>query len=281
MLNADQIEGFHEDGFLLGDRIFDDDQVEELRRELDRVIAERSEKPDLSRSRATHIRNLGGDPEAPVWQTINVWQASDAFRAVTFHPTIVEEVAQLLNAEELRVWHDQVQYKPSGIGGPTGWHQDSPAWPNIAPKTAQVSSWVALDDVDESNGCMSMIPGSHKWGVCRDFLSRMRSQMRSFRDLPESFENRELRAVLRPVRKGSVHYHHALTVHGSHHNSSGRKRRAIANHYMTENTVYDETGGHLMKPFVTVAHGEKLVGDVFPLVWKKENAKGCVRVIER
>ena len=281
MLNADQIQEFHENGFLLGDRIFDDDQVEELRKELDRVIAERPEKPDLSRSRATHIRNLGGDPEAPVWQIINIWQASSSFRAVTFHPTIVEEVAQLLNAEELRVWHDQVQYKPSGIGGPTGWHQDSPSWPNIAPKTTQISSWVALDDVDESNGCMGMIPGSHRWGVCRDFLSRMRSQMRSFHDLPESYENRELRVLLRPVRKGCVHYHHALTVHGSHHNASGRKRRAIANHYMTENTVYDETGGHLMKPFVTVAHGEKLVGDVFPLVWKKENAKGCVRVMER
>ena len=38
---------------------------------------------------------------------------------------------------------------------------------------------------------------------------------------------------------------------------------------MTEKTVYDETGGHIMKPFVTVNHGEKFVGEIFPLVWQK------------
>lgn len=271
MLGNVQIQEFHENGFLLGERIFDDDQVEKLRGELERVITESPEKPDLSLSKATHIRNLKGNPEAPVWQIINIWQTSDVFRAVTFHPTIVEEVAQLLDAEELRLWHDQVQYKPSEIGGPTGWHQDSPAWPNIVPKTTQVSSWVALDDVDESNGCMSMLPGSHKWGVCGDFLSRIRCQMKSFHDLPNLYKNQELRAVLRPVRAGFVHYHHALTIHGSHENISGRKRRAIANHYMTQDTVYDETGDHCMKPFVTVSHGEKLAGAVFPLVWKKDD----------
>ena len=270
MLNVDQIQDFQKDGFLLGDRILDDDQVEELREELDRVIAEGPEEPDLSQSKATRIANLGGNPDTPVWQIVNMWQASETFRDLTFHPVIVEEVAQLLNAEELRVWHDQVQYKPSGVGGITGWHQDSPAWPNIAPKTTQISSWVALDDVDESNGCMSMIQGSHKWGVCGHFLHQIRSQMTSFQDVPKSFENQELHVVLRPVKKGYVHYHHALTVHGSHQNTSDRKRRAIANHYMTENTVYDETGGHLMKPFVTVSHGDKLVGDVFPLVWQKD-----------
>ena len=269
MLNADQIQDFQRNGFLLGDRILDDNQVGELREELGRVVAEGPEEPDLSRSKATRIRV--GNPNAPVWQIVNMWQASGAFRALTFHPIIVEEVAQLLDAEELRVWHDQVRFKPPEIGGITGWHQDSPAWPNIAPKPTQVSSWVALDDIDESNGCMSMIQGSHKWGVCGHFLRQMRSEMKSFQDVPESFEGQELHVVLRPVKKGYVHYHHALTVHGSHQNTSGRERRAIANHYMTENTVYDETGGHLMKPFVTVAHGEKLVGDVFPLVWQKND----------
>ena len=67
-----------------------------------------------------------------------------------------------------------------------------------------------------------------------------------------------------------VHYHHALTWHGSHANSSTQKRRAIAVHYMTEETVYDETRDHVMKPFVeNVAHNEKLEGKSFPLAWSK------------
>lgn len=39
------------------------------------------------------------------------------------------------------------------------WHQDAPYWPIVAPMT-EVTAWVALDDADEDNGCMSMVPGS-------------------------------------------------------------------------------------------------------------------------
>lgn len=262
MLNPERVAAFHRDGFVLGDQVLSDGEVEELRQELDRVI---DNYQDDTKPQPVRIANLGGDEQAPVWQIVNMWQASQPFRLLTHHPKIVAEVAQLLSAQELRVWHDQVQYKPSGTGGITGWHQDSPAWPNIAPKTTQISSWVALDDVDESNGCMSMVVGSHKWGVVRGVFPHGRH----FDQMPDEFEGIKLEVRLCPVKKGYVHYHHALTWHGSHANDSGRKRRAIANHYMTEKTVYDETGGHIMKPFVTVNHGEKLVGEIFPLVWQK------------
>jgi hypothetical protein len=39
---------------------------------------------------------------------------------------------------------------------------------------------------------------------------------------------------------------------------------------MTEETVYDQAGGHVMKPYVTVDHGDKLTGEVFPLVWESD-----------
>jgi phytanoyl-CoA hydroxylase len=70
-----------------------------------------------------------------------------------------------------------------------------------------------------------------------------------------------------PVKKGEVHFHHSLTWHGSHANTSGRPRRAIALHFMTDETRYVAAGQHCMKPFVEVADGEKLRGKHFPLVW--------------
>jgi phytanoyl-CoA hydroxylase len=75
-----------------------------------------------------------------------------------------------------------------------------------------------------------------------------------------------------PVRKGEVHYHHALAWHGSPANTSGRHRRAIALHYMTEETRYVASGDHLMKRFVEVADGEVLQGAHFPLVWERAEA---------
>ena len=167
-----------------------------------------------------------------------------------------------MSATELRVWHDQIQYKPPQVGGVNGWHQDSPLWGILMPKTSQVSAWVALDDVDESNGCMRMVRGSYHWGSQMPFLR----EVGDIHKMPDRFEDNRLEVELCPVPKGHVHYHHALTWHGSHNNMSDGPRRAIAVHYMTSETIYDESGNHLMKPFVTVNDGDKLAGDRFPLV---------------
>jgi ectoine hydroxylase-related dioxygenase (phytanoyl-CoA dioxygenase family) len=206
-------------------------------------------------------RNLVED-EHPVWQIVNIWQASPPFKQLMSHPKITKGIAQLTGATELRIWHDQIQYKPATTGGVNMWHQDAPLWPIIAPMT-EVTAWVALDDADESNGCMSMIPGSHLWGNHTDFLR----DLPSYEAMPDEFEGHALDVVRCPVKKGEVHFHHALTWHGSHANTSGRPRRAIALHYMTQDTRYVASGNHVMKPYVEVADGDVLQGEYFPQVY--------------
>jgi phytanoyl-CoA hydroxylase len=261
MLTKEQVAEFRANGCLKASRVVNDEQVEAMRRDLARVM-EQHKNPDVPQP--VSISNW--NPEAPVWQVVNIWEASDAFRELLSNPAVVEEVAQLTDAKQLRVWHDQIQYKPAGDGGVNMWHQDWPYWPNIAPMTEQVSAWVALDDIDESNGCMSMVLGSNHFGNTIEFLHTLKD----FKGMPATYNGKKLDVVLRPVKKGEVHYHHGLTWHGSHANTSGRPRRAIAVHYMTEKTVYVESGGHLMKPFVEVADGAMLQGEHFPLVWDKK-----------
>lgn len=259
MLSSEKVEFFKVNGFVKGSRVLSDDQVEELRGELARVI----EHADTLERKPVHIVNLSGKADAPVWQIVNIWEASDAFSALVHNKTITEEVAQLTGAAELRLWHDQIQYKPKAIGGVNMWHQDSPYWPNIGPLTAQVTAWVALDDADEANGCMSMVPESYHWGKQIDFLHTLPD----YHSMPSEFEGRTVKVQLTPVAKGEVHFHHALTWHGSGANTSGRPRRAIALHYMTQDTVYIAAGNHVMKRFVEVSDGAKLEGAHFPQVY--------------
>lgn len=259
MLSDQQINTFQRDGFLAGSVILSDERIEELRAELDRVITEQDR---ANVAQPVRIRNLGGVEETAVWQVVNIWEGSTAFREHLGEPQIVEEIAQLTGAEQLRVWHDQIQYKPAFHGGVNGWHQDAPLWPPIEPMT-QVTAWVALDEVDESNGSMRMVPGSHRWGDRMAWLRTVDSL-----ELPSSFEGHDVAVSFRPVRKGAVHYHHCLTWHASHANSSDRPRRAIAVHYMTGDTRFVAgAGAHIMRQFVTVADGEVLEGEHFPLVY--------------
>ena len=261
MLAQDQIERFYEDGFLLGSRVLDDRQVDQLLRELHRVI---EDKDDLSKPQPVQIRNLSRESHLPVWQIVNIWQASIAYRQLIHQSVIVEEVAQLTGAAELRIWHDQIQYKPAEVGGVNMWHQDAPYWPILTPDV-QVTAWVALDDVVPDNGCMSMVVGSHKWGDQAEFIHTFEG----FDGLPTQFKDQPITSRLCPVSKGHVHYHHSLTWHASHHNTSSQPRRAIALHYMPDSTRYNAAGDHAMKMFVTLTDGKKMQGDAFPRVWPK------------
>lgn len=264
MLTEKQIAEFKANGFLNRGNVLNDDQVETLRAEIGRVIAEK-DRSDIPQP--VLVRNLSRDDKAPVWQIVNIWEASQPFKTLLAQPQIVESIAQLTDATGLRIWHDQVQYKPPEIGGVNMWHQDAPYWPIIAPMT-EVTAWVALDDADESNGCMSMIPGSHLWGNAIDFLH----SLESYEAMPNNYQGHAVKVVRCPVKKGEVHFHHALTWHGSHANTSGRPRRAIALHYMTQDTRYVASGKHVMQQFVEVADGALMQGEHFPLVYQQGKA---------
>lgn len=259
MLSAQQIEDFKQNGFVNGGKILSDDEVEALRSEIARVIDQR-DRDDVTQP--VLLRNLAGDENAPVWQIVNIWQASPAFAKLVCHPQIATGIAQLTDASELRIFHDQVQYKPAQKGGVNMWHQDAPYWPILAPMT-EVSAWVALDDVDVDNGCMSMVPGSHLWGNNIDFLHTLEN----YDAMPDTYDDHEIQVVPCPVKKGEVHFHHALTWHGSHANTSARPRRAVALHYMTGDTRFVASGEHVMKPFVEAEDGERVVGKPFTRVY--------------
>ncbi|RAP77092.1 phytanoyl-CoA dioxygenase family protein [Paenibacillus montanisoli] len=276
MLSQAQIAEFENNGFLKGGVVLSDDEVEELREELDKVMnGESVKKPVLNRNLLesdSPYDNMKMIASEKVVQIVNIWLASDRFLQHAAHPVICEEIAQLTHSNSLRIWHDQIQYKPPITGGPTAWHQDHPLWPIIQPSDL-VSAWVALDDAVIENGCMWMVPGSHKWGNHQRYLSSTK-EFKPFHKRPEMLPNNAVvEAVPFEIKKGQVGYHHCLTWHGSPHNRSEMKRRAIAVHYMPGHTRYEPIGEHVMLSYVNVQPGELLVGDHFPEVYRKHGVQ--------
>jgi len=233
-----------------------------------RVIAERD---DRSKPQPVLCHNMGGSAATPIWQIVNIWMASTPFRDLVLGETVGPLVAQLMpTANELRIWHDQIQYKPATSGGALAWHQDSPYWGILTPKDQQVTAWIALDDVDVDNGCMKMVPRSQHWGNAIDWLHTIKN----FDDMEQvkEFEGHAVEVKACPVARGEIHFHHSLTWHGSGPNQSGRPRRAIALHFVTDQSRYLANKTHVMRPYVTVNDGEVLKGNAFPLVWSRETA---------
>jgi ectoine hydroxylase-related dioxygenase (phytanoyl-CoA dioxygenase family) len=262
-MNPELAERFWRDGFVLGPQVLSEDEVAELQEETLRVIADRDVE---SKAQPVSCHNMTGDPDRVVWQIVDIFLASQPFRKLVHHPVIAEDIATLSRGNVVRLWHDQIQYKPAAVGGSNHWHQDAPYWPPLTPKDEQVTAWVALDDADEENGCMVMVPGSHKWGVHVRWLE----SLEGIEGMPSEFGGAGIAVRSCPVKKGQVHYHHSLTWHGSGKNLSGRPRRAIALHYMTDRTRYAACeGDHPMSPFIQSPIGAPVAGSVFPQVWPK------------
>lgn len=122
-----------------------------------------------------------------------------------------------------------VFYKPPRDSGYVSWHQDSvySGW-HLTPS---VSAWVALTSSRPSNGCMRVIPGSHKQGVLDHTNERDESNLlyRGERVVAVD-ESRAVDVVLRP---GEMSLHHSNIVHGSNPNASDEPRIGFIVRFVT------------------------------------------------
>lgn len=265
MLTDEQVAFFNANGYVTTHApILSGSDVQLLRDALAEVIAGTS--PDCPHL----LRNMAGgelDSDKVVVQIVNIWQAHPAFRAHISHAAIVDMVLQLMSTETLRVWHDQIQYKPPSTGSSTKWHQDFPAWPVLNPADL-VTAWVALDDATLANGCLQFVPGSHLWGDNHVGLATNADFSPEY-DLRQLPLRAKVDVVPVEVPKGAVSFHHCAIWHASAPNPSDRHRRAIAVHYMPGSTRYVAAGNHIMDSEIKVRDGEILEGDHFPVIYPR------------
>jgi ectoine hydroxylase-related dioxygenase (phytanoyl-CoA dioxygenase family) len=186
------------------------------------------------------------------------------------NPTIGAISGLLHGVDEVRLWHDQLLYKPSGgeQTGNVGWHQDFGYWrasrdPNLTTAT------IAVTDQTPENGVISAVPGSHKRGPLNasDFFNQNLDEMQS---KIEAETGAKMTTVPMSMKAGQVGFHHCLTIHGSCANRSGAARRSIAVHQMCGVSYRSLKGKHMNTEIVELKEGDPFVSDYFPLLWKKK-----------
>ena len=91
----------------------------------------------------------------------NMRMQSGGFKDFCLNSGIGRIVADLVDSKTTSLVFDQMFVKEVGTKTRTGWHTDQPYWPISGPVT---TTWIALDHVDDENGTLEFIPGSHHWG---------------------------------------------------------------------------------------------------------------------
>lgn len=267
VLDADQVAAFERDGFLLGVPVLTDAQLTALDHELDELMVPGHAGEEHFYE---YHSNEAEDPDAVLFHALGAWRVRPAFHDVLWSPALRMAAYQLLGAPP-RFFHDQLFVKPARHGGVVAWHQDYAYWTWTRPM-AHLTCWMALDDVDESNGCVRYVAGSHRWGLLdrpalggdMEALARTLSPERA-----AALDS----ATPVTLRRGEASFHHPLLVHGSHANRSDRRRRATLVNLIADGVRSNMTEEHFpgTTRYPRVPAGEAMGGPYYPLLLDEDD----------
>lgn len=221
-LTADDRAEFAERGFIKVDRITSDEEVEWLGDVYDALFGKET-VAYVVRDVMTRIDQQRGD------------RVSQIIRPETYLPQLKETcfwknsqrlASELLGltGEPMDGWGHMVRKAPRDTER-LPYHQDEAFWdPNFNYQSLGV--WMPLDEATVESGCMSLVPGSHRYGIQPHQLGQGDPAV-TYIELVDQAQP----AVWHPIPKGGASFHHCRTIHGSGPNVSDRPRRAYINEW--------------------------------------------------
>jgi ectoine hydroxylase len=153
-LSKEQLEQFDREGYLFFPSLFTPQEIATLNAAV----------PELySRREAYNVRERGSDA---VRTNFAAHMYSEPFARLGRHPRMIEPVEDLFG-EQLYMHQFKINGKMAFEGDVWQWHQDYGTWMNddLMPTERAMNVAIFLDDVNEFNGPLMFIPGSHKKGV--------------------------------------------------------------------------------------------------------------------
>ncbi|MET0508157.1 MAG: phytanoyl-CoA dioxygenase family protein [Burkholderiaceae bacterium] len=227
-LTADEITQYREAGYLVPKLRLSSGQLAAMRTALDELIA-RNPTGRPEKLVSAHVVAPDGGPNA------EGVRGHPAFMELARDPAILDRVADLIGPDIL-LWGCHVFCKPAGDGLETPWHQDGHYWP-IRP-LATCTVWVALDPSTKENGCLRVIPGSHRDKVTYGHLREDREDLvLTQRTAPDSFDAET--AVDIELEPGQMSMHDVFMIHGANVNDSPLRRTGVALRYMPGTSVLE------------------------------------------
>lgn len=264
-LSKEQVEFFKEYGYLSDIKFLDEEQVQQLNKQLADIMD--PEHPGHHLYYEFHS-NESADPNSVLFHALGAWRITDGFHDVLWNPAFVMAASQLLGNRAVRFWHDQLFCKPAKHGGVVAWHQDYSYWTRTGP-IQHLTCWIALDDSTVENGCLYYIPKSHNWGLLDK--PELAGDMNGIMNYLTDQQKAEFKPVPIELKAGYGTFHHPLLVHGSYENKSNRSRRAFVLNVFADGTT-SNSNDEMLQGVPRISKGNKMEGKFFPLLFDPAKA---------
>jgi ectoine hydroxylase-related dioxygenase (phytanoyl-CoA dioxygenase family) len=180
---------------------------------------------------------------------LNLHMTHPEVLALCRYPKAVAVARALLDCQDVSVFTSRVLCKMPGTGKEVPWHQDSHYWPLVPPGESKIrpvvaSLWLALDNVDEENGAMEVLPFEAQPETrnrnCTEFVENAGGNTDGFNNFNLSIRAEAINAngaKLCCLKRGDTEWHSAWMCHRSGPNKSNRRRMAWIVRYVPTGTI--------------------------------------------
>src|SRR5574337_886960 len=219
-LSSQDIERYHDQGFLSIPRITTHDEVIGIRGLYDRLFEQRV---GWDRGDLFDFAGLDEPGSTPtVLQLLSPSRYEPSLEATTFRKNAHAIARQLLGPSAELVF-EHAMLKPAGIGGETPWHQDEAFYPRFT-NYRSVTFWLPLQPVDQFNGCLEFIPGSNNGPLLQHRSIHNDKRISGLEAIGVDDRNK----VICPLGEGDATVHGYRTLHHAAPNRTDGPRRAYA-----------------------------------------------------
>jgi ectoine hydroxylase-related dioxygenase (phytanoyl-CoA dioxygenase family) len=234
-LTALEKRAYAEDGFFLRNAAFAEHEIEDLRDAVECCAARASEAAAGGRTYQidgnVYCEASGATIQfehAPGTKTVRVIEPfhhlDERIDRLIDAPRLVDPIRGLLGETEVSLFTDKLNLKRPGEGSRFRWHQDSPYWAHFHPDVERLPNvMLGLDDATERNGCLRLIPASHRHGILPGLEGEGR--LGPLFTNPAHFDESLQLPIALSV--GSLLFFSPSVVHGSGPNDSTEPRRAL------------------------------------------------------
>ncbi|VFV25310.1 Hypothetical predicted protein [Lynx pardinus] len=178
----------------------------------------------------------------------NFHQDEELFRYCTL-PEILKYV-ECFTGPNIMVVHTMMINKPPDSGKKTTrhpFHQDLHYFP-FRPSNRIVAAWTAMEQVNRNNGCLSVLPGTHKGCLKPHSYPPWEGGVNIMYYGIQGYDENSPRVHLE-MEKGDTVFFHPLLIHGSGWNKSQGYRKVISCHFASADCHYVDVKGTSQESF--------------------------------
>lgn len=230
MVTPEQVQHYREHGYLVVNDILTAEESAELNQYAYDVVAGKIPLPPgngIWMEQAAVDKGLvkGNTPEYLFKIGHQMHMKDSIFQKYAIHPKLVEVLEHLVGPD-IKCVQSMYLDKPPGLGVGQPYHQDS-WYLKTAPDTL-MAAWIACDDADQENGCLSVIPDSHRDPI---FPHEQPVDPEKRKVYVEVHNARSRPEQMVPLKTGSAVFFAGHVLHRSGNNHTNRRRRSYVLHY--------------------------------------------------